>query len=68
MPSILVVTLICASSLAAKDCTRDTAQDVITHPAHSPQECMLLGPAIAAGSGRGTEAGTYVKTLCERRR
>ncbi|MCF4127306.1 hypothetical protein [Methylobacterium sp. SyP6R] len=68
MPTILVVTLICASSLAAKDCTRATAQDVITQPAHSPQECMLLGPAMAAGSGRGTEAGTYVKTLCEQRR
>jgi hypothetical protein len=68
LPTILVVTLICASSLAAQDCTRDTAQDVITHPAHSPQECMLLGPTIAAGTGRGTEAGTYVKTLCERRR
>lgn len=68
MPTILIVTLICASSLPQQDCTRDTAQDVITHPAHSPQECMLLGPAIAAGTGRGTEAGTYVKTLCERRR
>ncbi|MEE8629801.1 MULTISPECIES: hypothetical protein [Methylobacterium] len=68
MPTILVVTLICAASVAQQDCNRETAQDVITHPAHSPQECMLLGPAIAAGSGRGTETGTYVKTLCERRR
>ncbi|MBY0298636.1 MAG: hypothetical protein K2X71_21785 [Methylobacterium sp.] len=68
MPVILVVALVCASSIAAKDCTRETAQDVITAPAHSPQECLLIGPTLVAGAGRSEDRTTYVKTLCERRR
>ncbi|ACA20514.1 conserved hypothetical protein [Methylobacterium sp. 4-46] len=67
MPVLLVVALVCASTLDAKDCTRDTAQDVMTAPAHSPQECMLMGPTMAAHAGRSPDATTYVKTLCERR-
>ncbi|GJD50038.1 hypothetical protein OPKNFCMD_2774 [Methylobacterium crusticola] len=68
MPDILVVALICASTIQSQDCTRETAQDVMTAPAHSPQECLLLGPSIVAGTGRSSDASTYVKTLCERRR
>ncbi|WP_341874480.1 hypothetical protein [Methylobacterium nodulans] len=33
----------------AKDCTRETAQDIITALAHSPQECLLMGPLMVAG-------------------
>lgn len=64
---ILVVALICASSVQAPDCSRDTAIDVITAPAHSLQECLIQGPTMAAGAGRGEEQGTYVKTRCEQR-
>ncbi|MEH3146301.1 MAG: hypothetical protein PGN34_13345 [Methylobacterium frigidaeris] len=67
MPAILVVALVCLSSVPAQDCTRETAQDVMTAPAHSPQECLLLGPSMVAGTGRSSEPGTYVKTVCERR-
>lgn len=67
MNSILVVALICASSVQASDCTRETAMDVITAPAHTLQECLVQGPTIAASAGRGGEAGTYVKTRCEQR-
>lgn len=65
---ILVVALICSASIQASDCSRDNALDIITAPAHSLQECMLQGPTMAAGAGRGGEVGsTYVKTRCERR-
>jgi hypothetical protein len=67
MPVILVVALVCASSVAAQDCTRETAQDVITAPAHSAQECLIMGPTMVAGAGRSADGSTYVKTLCERR-
>lgn len=65
--TITVVALICASSVQAPDCTRDTALDVVTAPAHTLQECLIQGPTIAAGSGRAAEKDTYVKTRCEQR-
>ena len=67
MNTILVVALICASSVQAPDCTRETALDVITGPAHSLQECLLQGPTMAAGSGVAADKNTYVKTRCEQR-
>ena len=67
MNTILVVALVCANSVQAPDCTRETALDVITGPAHSLQECLIQGPTMAAGAGRGGEQGTYVKTRCEQR-
>lgn len=68
MNEVLVVALICASSVQAPDCSRETALDVITAPAHSLQECLIQGPTMAAGAGLGGEKNTYVKTRCERRR
>lgn len=68
MNQILVVALVCASSVQAPDCTRDTALDVITGPAHSLQECLLQGPILAVHSGHGGVDGNYVKTRCEQRR
>ncbi len=35
----LTVALICASSVLAQDCTRDTALDVIVAPAASEMTC-----------------------------
>lgn len=66
--SVLVVALICSSSIQAPDCNRDNALDIVTSPAHSLQECMLQGPMTAASSGRAGEKDTYVKTRCEPRR
>ena len=67
MNEILVVALICSSAVQAPDCSRETALDVITAPAHSLQECLIQGPTMAATAGRGGEKDTYVKTRCERR-
>ncbi|GLS43856.1 hypothetical protein GGR33_002432 [Methylobacterium brachythecii] len=67
MNTILVVALVCANTVAAPDCNRDTALDVVTGPAHSLQECLIQGPTIAAGSGRAADKDTYVKTRCEQR-
>jgi len=68
MNTILVIALVCASTVQAPDCSRETALDVITGPAHTLQECLIQGPVLAANAGRGGEAGTYVKTRCEQRR
>jgi len=68
MNTILVVALICASSVQAPDCSRETALDVVTGPAHTLQECLIQGPVLAANAGLGSDAGTYVKTRCEQRR
>lgn len=67
MSPILVVALVCATSVQAPDCSRETALDVIVGPAHTLQECLIQGPVLAASAGHG-EADTYVKTRCERRR
>ncbi|WP_375410419.1 hypothetical protein [uncultured Methylobacterium sp.] len=68
MNTIIVVALVCAASLPQPDCTRETALDVITGPAHSLQECLLQGPVLAASSGHSGASGNYVKTRCEQRR
>lgn len=68
MNQILVVALVCASTVQAPDCTRDTALNVITGPAHSLQECLLQGPILAVHSGHDGGDGSYVKTRCEQRR
>ncbi len=67
MNQIIVVALICAKSVSAPDCTRETAIDVVTGPAHTLQECLLQGPVIAANSGIEIAKDSYVKTRCERR-
>lgn len=65
MNTVLVVALICAASVQGQDCSRETALDVITGPAHSLQECLVQGPVLAASSGFHGEDGAYVKTRCE---
>lgn len=68
MNPIIVVALVCASTVQAPDCTRETALDVITGPAHTLQECLIQGPVLAASAGHGIDKGSYVKTRCEPRR
>ena len=68
MPELLSVALICATSLVAQDCSRDTALDVIVSPAHSPMECLLNAQAIAAHAGLPGGTDRYLKIACEHRR
>ncbi|AYO84495.1 MULTISPECIES: hypothetical protein [Methylobacterium] len=68
MNQILVVALICAANVQAPDCSRETALDVITGPAHTLQECLIQGPVLAANTGFTGENGAYVKTRCEQKR
>lgn len=68
MNTIIVVALICAASIPQPDCSRETALDVITGPAHTLQECLIQGPVLAANAGHGGDGGSYVKTRCEQRR
>lgn len=69
MHPILIVTLVCASTVKTPDCTRETALDVIVGPAHTLQECLVQGSVMAASAGHdGKSRDTYVKTRCEPRR
>ena len=66
MPVILVVALVCASSIAAKDCTRETALDVLTQPVALVTECPMFGTLLA--THLSLPAGGTHKTFCERRK
>lgn len=68
MAEFLTVALVCISTLAAPDCSRETAVDVAIAPAPTPIACLMQGETLAARSGivRGQE--TYLKVACERRR
>ena len=68
MNQILVVALICANTVQAPDCSRETAIDIVTVPAHTLQECLVQGPVIAANAGIEIGKDSYVKTRCEQRR
>ncbi len=67
MSELLAVALICASTLTARDCSRDTALDVIVSPAHSPMECLMHAQASAASAGLPGGEGRYLKITCEHR-
>lgn len=67
MSELLSVALVCAATLLAKDCSRDTALDVIIAPAHTPMECMMQGQSMAASTWVADGEARYVKVTCERR-
>ncbi len=66
MSPLLLVVLVCAKSLSADACTRETALDVMTRPVPMPHACMSGGQAMAAREGVGPD--TFVKVVCERRK
>jgi hypothetical protein len=67
MPDLLSVALVCAVSLAAQDCSRETALDIIVSPAHSPMECLMHAQAVAARAGLPGGGERYLKVACEHR-
>jgi len=67
MSELLAVALVCAASLLASDCSRDTALDVIVSPARTPMECLMHAQATAASAGLPGGDGRYLKITCERR-
>uniref|UniRef100_UPI003F885C97 hypothetical protein n=1 Tax=Methylobacterium sp. NMS12 TaxID=3079766 RepID=UPI003F885C97 len=59
MSELLSVALVCAGTLLAQDCSRDTALDVIIAPAHTPMECLMHAQTMAAQAGLpGAVTGT----------
>ena len=68
MPELLSVALVCAGTLLARDCSRDTALDIIVAPAHTPMECLLHAQAVAARAGLLGGDDRYLKVVCEHRR
>ncbi|MEA1831799.1 hypothetical protein U8607_06845 [Methylobacterium durans] len=67
MPELLSVALVCAGTLLAQDCSRETALDVIIMPARTPMECMLQAQTVAAAAGLPGGDQRYLKITCERR-
>ena len=68
MSELLSVALVCAGTLLAQDCSRDTALDVIIAPAHAPMECLMHAQAMAAQAGLPGGGDRYLKIACEHRR
>ena len=68
MSELLSVALVCAGTLLAQDCSRDTALDVIIAPAHTPMECLMHAQAMAAQAGLPGGGDRYLKIACEHRR
>jgi hypothetical protein len=64
----LSVMLICASTVASSDCTRETAWDVVTQPADTPMACLMVGQTAVAQSALVDDLGhdAYLKVVCER--
>ncbi|KQP54911.1 ribosomal protein S27 [Methylobacterium sp. Leaf399] len=67
MPELLSVALVCAGTLLARDCSRDTALDVIVSPVRTPIECLMQGQTVAASTGMTGGESRYLKITCERR-
>ncbi|MBE7199617.1 MAG: hypothetical protein INR70_17690 [Parafilimonas terrae] len=68
MSELLSVALVCAGTLLAQDCSRDTALDVIVSPAHTPMECLMHAQTMAAQAGLPGGSDRYLKIACEHRR
>jgi hypothetical protein len=68
MSDLLSVALVCAGTLLAQDCSRDTALDIIVSPAHSPMECLMHAQILAAQAGLPGGGDRYLKIACEPRR
>jgi hypothetical protein len=67
MSELLSVALICAGTLLAQDCSRDTALDIIVAPAHTPMECLMHAQTMAAQAGLPGGGDRYLKIACEHR-
>jgi hypothetical protein len=67
MSELLSVALVCAGTLLAQDCSRDTALDVIVAPARTPMECLLHAQSMAAAAGLPGGDQRYLKISCEHR-
>ena len=68
MSDLLSVALVCAGTLLAGDCSRETALDVIIAPANTPMECFMHAQTMAAQAGFPGGDHRYLKIACERRR
>ncbi|MCJ2039917.1 hypothetical protein MKK70_19045 [Methylobacterium sp. E-041] len=68
MSELLSVALVCAGTLLAQDCSRETALDVIVSPARTPMECIMHAQTMAAAAGLPGGDHRYLKVSCEHRR
>ena len=66
MTTILVLMLVCSATIAHDDCTRDTANSVMTHPAKSVMECGQIWETEPASLTVLPAADEYLMVRCER--
>lgn len=66
MNALLAVVLVCAATVAAPDCTRDNALDMLVQPVAMPTACLMTGEAMA--THLTLAPGQYHKVACERRK
>lgn len=64
----IAIILICANSLAASDCTEQTALDVLTISVDNELRCSFGWEDVIARSAYGRDVGTtaYIRTKCRR--
>ena len=70
MEMFTTLILVCATAMPQRDCTRDTAVDVVAGPvASSPLGCGISGQSMLASTALGPELGEgrYLKVVCDRR-
>ncbi|WP_375465737.1 hypothetical protein [uncultured Methylobacterium sp.] len=68
MSELLSVALVCAGTMLAQDCSRETALDVIVAPVRTPMECIMHAQTMAAAAGLPGGDHRYLKIACEHRR
>lgn len=66
MNALLAVVLVCAATVAAPDCSRDNALDILVQPVALPTACQHVGEVMA--THLTLAPGQYHKVACERRK
>lgn len=66
MNALLAVVMVCAATVAAPDCTRDNALDIVVQPVALPTTCAMVGEVMA--TRMPLAPGQYHKVACERRK
>lgn len=69
MGPLVAIVLVCAGSVPLRDCTRDTALDVVVLPgAPTPTACLQAGLLTLARDPERLADGAYPRTVCEHRK
>lgn len=72
MANIIAISLVCAATVSAQDCTVHTALDVVQTPVDTaiPTACLMIGQSAVAAAHliEAGDTNRYVRVLCRPRR